>query len=158
MVESAAVHDVRPVKGRGLALWSAAAFALVGLAVASYFAQRPLSSSDAAPRDAGSREAQGRAMPVVSGKPDAAPDPASPAVGPERAISGVAGAAGDARGAPAKPGAVRSDAPAPGAAKPVAEPRPAQRQASAPASVGPCTEAVAALGLCTPESTQRKEP
>ena len=55
-------------------------------------------------------------------------------------------------GAPQREGPVTSAAPAAAAAS--ARPRP---ERPPPPRLGPCTEAVAALGLCTPEPTQRRE-
>jgi hypothetical protein len=62
-------------------------------------------------------------------------------------------------GAPQPEGPVTSAAPAAAAAS--ARPRPAETspgiERPPPPRLGPCTDAVAALGLCTPEPTQRRE-
>jgi hypothetical protein len=85
---------------------------------------------------------------------------ASPAVAPsaEVAVQTVPAVAQNAVADGVQPGPAASQAPAPKAeiaARPKAI-NPAPAAPRSPASLGPCTEAVAALGLCSTEPTQRR--
>ena len=87
--------------------------------------------------------------------PAAAADPPSPATAP---VADSSGGTGVSKG---RPGAVARD-PSEAAAVPGGGARPRRADAGPgiierPPRVGPCTEQVAALGLCAPETIQRRE-
>jgi hypothetical protein len=168
-------------RSAGIVIGAAALAAVVG---AGYYAfdQRLFVDASKAPAAAGEvkgGDERAEAVPPASpDKPSAEAAPIKAAAAPLPTVTpGVAPSAQPDRRTPAAPLAptqqrsasrpggapqredlVTSAAPATAAS---ARPRPAETRAEierpAPPRLGPCTDAVAALGLCTPEPTQRRE-
>lgn len=147
----------------------AIAIVLVAFAVASYYAWRqrgtitkpePAAAVTAAPAD----NAGGGAINKVPGAVTTTAPPGAQSAGPEKGnppAEKTAAAIESARAAvpPTAPALAASTTPTPPASAEDA-PRSSRRRPSPPVAEkqapppGPCTEAIAALGLCTPESTQ----
>ena len=168
-------------RSKGMLIGTAA---LAGVAMAAYFAfdQRQAADATRAPAAAGrvvaGESAAEAVLPPGADTTNAQPPGDTPKEVPTPAVRpGVApGAQPVARPGPGniapprqesasrpavvpqREGPVASAAPAAAASAP---PRPPETRAGIerppPPRIGPCTEAVAALGLCTPESTQRRE-
>jgi hypothetical protein len=162
-----------PRAGRRIALRRSAGMvvgtaALAVVAVASYYAfeQRPIVDASKIPAVTG--EVKGGGDPAKADSPassdttSAEATPSGPAALPlPRVTHGVAPTQGSATrpgGAAQREGPVTSAAPA---VTTSAGARPAETSAGIerppPNRLGPCTDAVAALGLCAPEPTQRRE-